>query len=418
MKITKFFILFYVLMAFTANCFSQQLPLVEDPMIQKFYDLNNQNFYWFSSKKNIKRAGEWLTVIESNKSIGLQIDGVQMKNFRSSLQFSTMTDSVHFMKMDKQITALILEYLKVLQQGNSHFDFDQLSNNRDSVYMLQLLYSSNREKVSKIVSRFECEDSEYLLLKAFLHDSVSITDTSKYKSVFQAMNYRKYISLLQESEYIVVNIPAADAKLYKNNILVLQMKSVVGKKGTPTPTIASYISSIVTFPFWTAPQSIARKEILPKAQKDNAYLERNNFEVVDAKCNPVYVSESQWNSYNEDNFPYYFRQSSGADNAMGVIKFDLESPYSIFLHATSNPSVFEQENRFVSHGCIRLEKPLELAQAILGDKIDIKELEKGKKDTKSESVILPKKIQTFIIYMPVIVENGRVVFLPDVYGIN
>lgn len=418
MKINKIFILFYVLMTFAFNCFSQQLPLVEDPMIQKFYDVNNQNFYWFSSKKNIKRAGEWLTVIESNKSIGLKIDVVQMNNFRSSLQLSTMTDSVHFMKMDKQITALILEYLKVLQQGNSHFDFDQLSNNRDSVYMYQLIQSNSREKVSKIVLRFECDDSEYLVLKTFLHDSVSIADTSKYKSILQAMNYRKYISLLQESEYIVVNIPAADAKLYKNNILVLQMKTVVGKKGTPTPTIASYISSVVTFPFWAVPQSIAIKEILPKVQKDNNYLDRNNFEVVDAKCNPVSVSESKWNSYNEDNFPYYFRQSSGSENAMGVLKFELENPFSIFLHATSNPMVFEQDNRFLSHGCIRLEKPLELARAILGDKIDEKELQQGKKDTKSESLILPRQLQTFIIYMPVIVVNGRVIFLPDVYGIN
>jgi len=140
--------------------------------------------------------------------------------------------------------------------------------------------------------------------------------------------------------------------------------------------------------------------------------------VVDAKCNPIYVSESKWNSYNEDNFPYYFRQSSGSENAMGVLKFDLENPFSIFLHATSNPSVFDQDNRFLSHGCIRLEKPLELARDILGDKIDEKELQEGKKDTKSESLILPKKLQTFIIYMPVIVENGNVIFLPDVYGIN
>lgn len=408
-----------VFVGMSTHAFSQQFPSRNDSiMIQKFYETSNQYFYWFLTKKNIKRAGEWLAVIESNKAIRLHVNATQFKTIRNSLQLKTKTDSAYCLKIDKQITAIILEYLKVLQQGSVYFNYDQLSHKRDSVYVLQLLQSNTSEKVIHIVSRLESNDTDYLLLKAFLHDSVSVTDTLKYNAVMQAMDYRKCISILQESEYLVVNIPAANAKLYKNNLLVLQMKTVVGKKKTKTPTIASYIPSIVTFPFWTVPQSIARKEILPKVQKDITYLDKNNFEVVDGYCNPIAVSKSQWNNYNENNFPYYFRQSSGADNAMGVLKFELENPFSVFLHATSNSNVFEREKRFLSHGCIRLEKPLELAEAILVNKIDVKELQNGKKDTKSETFMLPQKLQTFIIYMPVFVENGNVIFLEDVYGIN
>jgi len=281
--------------------------------------------------------------------------------------------------------------------------------------MLQLLQFEGREKVEKIVQRLECKDADYLVLQAYLQDSVAHTDTVKKNIIVQAMNYRKYISLLQESEYILVNLAAADAKFYRNNIFILDMKSVVGKQVTPTPTIASYISAIITFPFWSVPQSIARKEMLPKAQKDSNYLRTNNLEIVDAQCNNVIITDSLLQSYTERNFPYYFRQSSGSDNAMGVLKFELENPFSIFLHATNSQNVFELENRFLSHGCIRLEKPLGIAKALLGDKIDINSLQNGKKDTKSELLILPKRLQTFIIYMPLQVVKGNVFFLYDVY---
>lgn len=140
--------------------------------------------------------------------------------------------------------------------------------------------------------------------------------------------------------------------------------------------------SIITFPYWSVPQSIARKEILPQVQDNIDYLKKNNIEVVDEKCIPIQKSDLQWNKFTERNFPYYFRQTFGKYNALGVLKFDIENPYSIFLHATNNINVFDKQNRFLSHGCIRLEKPLELAKFLLGNRIDIKESLMSDKTTK------------------------------------
>jgi len=239
----------------------------------------------------------------------------------------------------------------------------------------------------------------------------------KDKFVVQAMNYLKYFAMNHYSEYIVANIPETEVRYYQNGKLKLQMKSVVGKKKNPTPTIASYITNIVNFPFWNVPYSVASKELLPKIQKDESYLERNNFEVVDAKGNVIDDSELKWDSYTEKNFPYFFRESTGPNNSLGVLKFNLGNPFSIYLHDTNSKGAFAKDSRFLSHGCVRLEKPIELAEFLTKGKVNAWELKTGQKDTESKILRLDQKIPVFIIYMPVIVDGEKVIFLKDVYGL-
>lgn len=156
---------------------------------------------------------------------------------------------------------------------------------------------------------------------------------------------------------------------------------------------------------------------LPKVLQNETYLEQHNFEVVDAKGNVLDDSELNWTSHTEKNFPYFFRQSTGADNSLGVVKFDFENPFSIFLHATNRQGVFEKDFRFLSHGCVGMEKPFELADALLRGGIDIQELKTGKKDTESNILALPVKVPVFLIYAPAIVVDNNVFFTEDVYDL-
>lgn len=412
-KILLSFILF---LCCISNSFSQQESLMENSMVQKFYVLNHQHLYWFSSGKNIKRAIEWLTVINSSDNLGIVPNKLQIDELRTALYNNNMIDSIKE-NIDKQITGMVLNYIKYLQQGNIYFEYDEVSVFRDTVYIYQLLNFENKELVSKIVSRLDCKDSDYVVLKKYLKDSITMEDTLKYKIVLLAMNYRRYLTMNHQSEYIIVNIPTAEAEYYRNDSLRIKMRTVMGKKINTTNIFASYITNIQTFPFWNVPRSIAVKEIIPKVQKNADYLEKNNFDVLDTNGNVMEDYELHWEDYSEKYFPYYFRQSTGADNALGVIKFDLKNPSSIFLHATSNPVVFSKEYRFLSHGCIRLEKPFELADALLRGKIDIEELKKGKNNTLSDTIKLPHKVPTFIIYMPVTVVGKKVTFFQDVYGL-
>jgi len=389
-----------------------------DSLVQKFYAINHEPLYWFSSRKDTKRATEWLTAIEAAKQSGLVSQKLMTGQIRTAMLPKNIRNKVLKSNTDKQITSLVLNFIRELQEVEIHFDYDEVSKpQRDSLYIHQLLNSKNKGPVSQIVSKLDCQHPDYQVLKRFLKDSITDKNSLKYKSVVQAMNYLKYFAMNRHSEYIVANIPETEVRYYQNGKLKLQMKSVVGKKKNPTPTIASYITNIVTFPFWNVPFSIASKELLPKVQKDESYLERNNFEVVDAKGNLIDDSDLNWDSYTERNFPYFFRESTGPNNSLGVLKFNLRNPFSIYLHDTNSKGVFAKDSRFLSHGCIRLEKPIELAEFLTKGKVNVWELKTGQKDTESKILRLDQKIPVFIIYMPVVVDGEKVTFLKDVYGL-
>ncbi len=395
-----------------------QRPLTPDASVtQKFYSINHHQLFWFSSGKNLKKAAEWLKVIESSGHLGIQVDPITIKNIRTALMNRNALDGGYKEQADKQITELVLNYMRELQQGNISLDYDEISQNRDTLYIDRLLNSKFWESVPKIVVRLDCKDPDYQALKQYLRDSVAATDTLKYKAVVMGMNYRRYLTVNHPPEYILVNIPEAEAAYYQNDLRVLKMRVVVGKKKNPTPLIASNITSIVTFPHWNVPYQIAVTELLPKVQKNENYLEQNNFEIVDAKGNVVDDSDLNWSEYDTRNFPYFFKQATGADNSLGVLKFNLQNPFSIFLHSTSALNSFSKDFRFLSHGCVRLEKPFELADALLRGNIDLEALKGGKKDTESKTIKLPVKIPVFIIYMPVKVVGEQVTVLKDIYGL-
>jgi murein L,D-transpeptidase YcbB/YkuD len=386
-------------------------------LVQKFYAINPEPLYWLSSRKDTKRATEWLTAIEIAKDSGLVSKKLMTGKIRTAMLAKNIRNKVLRANTDKQITSVVLNFIKELQQVNAHFDYDEVkAPPRDSALIFQLMNSKNKA-VSQVVSELDCQDRDYQVLKKFLKDSIPDKSSLKYKSVVLSMNYLKYLAANRQSEYIVANIPEAEVRYYRDNQVALKMKSVVGKKKNPTPTIASHITSIVTFPAWKVPYSIASKELLPKIQKDESYLERNNFEVVDAKGNVVDDSELDWASYTEKNFPYFFRESTGPNNSLGVLKFNLGNPFSIYLHDTNSKGGFAKESRFLSHGCVRLEKPIELAEALTDGKIDPKKLKSGQKDTETKIIKLNKRVPVFIVYMPVVVSGQKVTFLKDVYGL-
>lgn len=421
MKFTKISIVVLIMSCFFAlSCKKQPTPLVitsSDPMVQEFYAANNSTLFWVSSKKNIKNANKWLIEMELAKSFGFVSDKLQIDQVRVALLNKKSIDTSLKDSTDQQMTGLVLNFLKELQQGNIKFDYDEVYISRDSVYIYQLLNSDTGESVSTFVSGLESKDPDYWVLKNYLNDSITSNDSLKYKSILLALNYRKYLTVNHQSEYLFVNIAAAEAIYFKNDIPAMKMRTVPGTKSKPTPTIASYITGFVTFPSWNVPHQIAVMELLPKIQADSTYLVKHNFEVVDGKGVAVDDSLLNWKTYTAKNFPFYFRQSTGSGNSLGVIKFNLLNPFSIFLHDTSNKTSFSNDYRFLSHGCIRLENPVGLANVLLPDTLNFKELLAGKKNTKSNTIMLPKKIPTYIVYNTANVLNNQVTFLPDVYGL-
>lgn len=236
-----------------------------------------------------------------------------------------------------------------------------------------------------------------------------------------AENINKYRGLRcieHEKKIIHINIPSATLKLYAHDSLLLSMKVIAGKPSTPTPVFCAKLNQITFFPYWNVPRSIAIKEFLPILKRDTRFLENNGIQVLDAGGHVIDEKQLDWSKYNSKNFPYRFRQVTGCDNSLGIVKFDIEDPFSIYMHDTNHKELFGRDKRFLSHGCIRLEKPYDLATILLENKQQVDNFLKQRfnKNLQPVSLKLNETIPVFISYFTVdINEKNEIVFYDNIY---
>jgi len=204
------------------------------------------------------------------------------------------------------------------------------------------------------------------------------------------------------ADRIQVNVAAAILSVFSHDTPTLTMRAVTGRPGDETPMLSSMIHSIVLNPPWNVPSTIAAKELWPKERKSPGYLRRNDFIVI-----PTGDGGSR------------LQQKAGPKAALGQVKFDFNNPYGVYLHDTPSRSKFDSFSRLASHGCVRLQKPIELAKALMAgdplwtpEKIDAT-LASG--DTVRAK--LPQQIAVFLLYWTAYVTpDGQVNFRQDPYG--
>ena len=198
------------------------------------------------------------------------------------------------------------------------------------------------------------------------------------------------------SRYIFVNVPAFRLEAYDAGQKVLEMKVIVGQEyeDRATPVFADSMETVVFRPYWNVTPDIARKEIFPKGQ---AYWESENME-----------------TYREGG-ALRIRQRPGPKNALGFVKFLFPNDYNIYLHDTPNRGLFDKDVRAFSHGCIRVEKPEQLAQWVLGwDGSKVSEWMQNQPDNRSVKV--PRKIPVYIAYFTAYINNNQLYFGNDLYS--
>jgi murein L,D-transpeptidase YcbB/YkuD len=222
--------------------------------------------------------------------------------------------------------------------------------------------------------------------------------------------------------YILVNIANYGLEVVERGHPVLTMRAVVGKRYQRTPVFSALMNYLVLGPYWNVPPNIAKKEILHLVQKDQNYLENNKMKVFQGwglerkEIDPQTVN---WARITPETLPYNFRQEPGKLNALGRIKFMFPNKFHVYLHDTPARDLFQRTNREFSHGCIRIEKPMELALYLLQGLPDwseenlLREIEKS-----TERIVrIPNPIPVHILYWTAwIDEDGTVQFRNDIYG--
>jgi len=246
--------------------------------------------------------------------------------------------------------------------------------------------------------------------------------TTRIRQMQLTLERWRWLPLSYQKSPIIANIPEFRLRAYDENFKVaVTMDVVVGKAyGHETPIFSDTMEYVVFRPYWSVPYSITKAEFLPKIARDPDYLAKKGFEVVDSKQEVVgggAVSGEVLEQLRAGKL--FIRQMPGPKDSLGLVKFIFPNNYNIYFHDTPEQEFFARSRRDFSHGCIRLEKPADLAVWVLRNNPgwDMERVHAAMSGSATQQVNLAHPIPVLILYATVIVrEDGLVRFYDDIYG--
>jgi murein L,D-transpeptidase YcbB/YkuD len=225
--------------------------------------------------------------------------------------------------------------------------------------------------------------------------------------------------------YILVNIPDYRLYAYDDGNEALTMRVIVGDEyGSATPVFADSMTYLVFRPQWDMPRGILVDEVIPKVRENIYYLAEHGYEVIDTARNEVVDDPAaiDWSDLDSTNITFRVRQKAGAGNALGNVKFMFPNQFSIYLHDTPNRQLFQQQERTLSHGCVRVENPVRLAAYVLGDqgdwsedKISVAMQPADSGDVEPLPVDLEEPVPVYLVYLTAFMREGVLHFRDDPY---
>ena len=229
--------------------------------------------------------------------------------------------------------------------------------------------------------------------------ALNVSAGERAKQIAANLERHRWLPRALGTRYVFVNVPAFRLDAYDSGQKQLTMKVVVGQEyeGKVTPVFSDTMESVVFRPYWNITPDIQSKEIGPKASADPGYLARNEME------------------YYKDGGATRIRQRPGGKNSLGLVKFLFPNSFNIYLHDTPAKELFNKTDRAASHGCIRLEKPAELAQWVLGWEAErVQQAMNSGAD--NNAVRVPQKLPVYIVYFTAYIRDGQLFFGDDVYN--
>lgn len=217
--------------------------------------------------------------------------------------------------------------------------------------------------------------------------------------------------------YVMVNIPAAQIEAVENMRVVSRHTAIVGKIDRQTPIVNSKINEVVVNPYWNAPESIVRKDIIPLMRKKPTYLTDNNIHILGPDGNEIDPTTIDWNT--EDAAKFRFRQDPGTINAMASVKINFPSPDGVYMHDTPSQGLFNKLMRFESSGCVRVQNVRDLVVWLLRDTPgwNRQHFEEAIRSGQNTPVELTIPVPVYFTYISAwSTGDGVVHFRDDIYG--
>lgn len=262
----------------------------------------------------------------------------------------------------------------------------------DSTSSIKVYDSALARAVASFQSHHKLSSSG--VLNSETVEAMNVPVTYRLAQIAANMERYRWMPRVLGDRYIVVNVPAFKLTAFDSGQKALEMKVIVGKdyEDKATPVFSDSMEYVIFRPYWLVTPDIAAKEIFPRG--------------------PGFLAAMNMEEYN-DHGRRAVRQRPGQGNALGLVKFMFPNDFNIYLHDTPNRELFNREVRAFSHGCIRVEKPAELAEWVLGWSRD--RVEAAMHGSNNHQVTLPNKIPVYIVYFTALPENGHVTYGNDLY---
>ncbi len=269
--------------------------------------------------------------------------------------------------------------------------------------------------------------AEYAALRAVLADPDALAESGDdHAAAIVAANMERWRWTPDDfgARHLYVNIPSYTLVAREDGRTTLSMRVAVGKPATnETPVISSTIATLVFRPTWGIPASIAKAETIPALLRDPDYLRRQNIDVLrpTGEGTTVVDPATLKGRSAAELRQLFYRQRSGAGNALGLVKFLFRNSYDVYLHDTPTTSAFAQTMRAVSHGCVRLEHPEALAEYVLNGENGWTgaRVKRAMNAGPEQFVRLPSALPVHLVYFTAMVDSDGVLrILPDIYGID
>jgi len=336
-------------------------------LVSKFYAANHQQLFWLNnSTSSVDMRRMLLQKLDSSAYIGTNRIRYRYDQLLERKQ-EQGSDSIALMKLDKLYTDAAIAYCKDLYQGygiNLWMKYDEWSvkySEKDNDFIIDhLIAIKSPGELMSFINSLEPDNKEYATYQSELKAQYLQNNIVKAKQVAISMNFYRWIHHFNFEKLIVVNIASATLNYYENSIETLFSKMIVGKPSRRTPRFDATCREVILYPYWNVPTDIALKELVPKYKKSPGLIDKENMQILDTKGNILNAYSINWSQYSGSNFPYRLRQSTGCDNSLGIIKLDLTSPFGVYLHDTNEKRLFGSNSRYRSHGCMRVEKAIEL----------------------------------------------------------
>lgn len=385
--------------------------------IAKFYKRRLFNGIWTTRKGLTPKGVELVKLLGQSGSDGLEPSDY-LSNWPANANQLTGENLV---AAELYLSDAAVRYIRDLHSGRTTPAVSEpdIVIARKKIDNTALLSEMSKSGPTKIAAKLRPGHRQYQGLRKLLANT---KDAATRQKIIVNMERWRWLPSNLGSAHVLVNVAAFKMHTRSKGKTVDTRRVIVGTEYHKTPMFSSAINHSQFNPTWTISRNIAGNELLPKLRRDPGYLEKRGYDLyasweVDAPR--MNASQIDWESVNGKKFPYKIVQPPGPKNALGVVKFLFPNKFNVYLHDTANRDLFTGSNRALSHGCIRVENPMEFANLLY-------KLDKNPAAPKLQAVVdsenttavkfrnpIPVHLTYFTIWVD---DNGKVETFKDVYG--